>query len=130
MPQPIAREPSPNLLTSPDQLDQLMQVTSLRGWIALAGFALLLVTALLLSLVGTVTDTVLGQGVLLRGSGVQPLTAPAGGMVTSFLVHSGGRVEKGEPMVLMTPPGQEPLKVVQSVSQSDVEPATPGREMR
>jgi hypothetical protein len=111
MTRPLFRKAALDRLASPDQLDQLMQVTSPRGWLALTGFALLLVAALVWSLVGTVTDTVDGQGVLLRESGVKPLPAPCDGVVTSFLAPSGARVEKGEPLVLLTPPGQEPMKV-------------------
>jgi multidrug efflux pump subunit AcrA (membrane-fusion protein) len=108
---PIYRKAALDRLASPDQLDQLMQVTSRRSWIALAGFALLLAAALVWSLVGTVTDTVEGQGVLLREDGVRPVTAPCDGVVTRFLVKSGDRVQVGEPLVLLTPPDGQPRKV-------------------
>jgi hypothetical protein len=107
----IFRKTALDHLGSPDQLDQLMQVTSPRGWIALAAFALLLFAALLWSLFGTVTNTIDGQGVLLRENGLQPLPAPEGGVVTRFLARSGDRVEKGEPLVRLTPPGQKPLRI-------------------
>jgi multidrug efflux pump subunit AcrA (membrane-fusion protein) len=107
----IFRKAALNRLASPEQLDQLMPVTSPRLWIALAGFALLLAAALLWGLFGTITSTVDGQGVLLRGNGVQPLPAPCDGVVTSFLTRAGERVEKGEPLAVLTPPGQGPLKV-------------------
>jgi len=111
MNRPIFRKAALDRLASPDQLDQLMQVTSPRLWIALAGFALLLALALLWSLAGTVSDNVDGQGVLLRENGLQPLPAPCDGVVTSFQARSGDRVEKGKTLVLMTPSGKEPLKV-------------------
>lgn len=111
MTRPIFRKEALNRLASPDQLDQLMQVTSPRGWIALAGFALVLLAAFVWSVAGTVTENVGGQGVLLRGNGVKPLPAPQDGVVATFLAHSGDRIEKGKPLVLLTPPGQQPLPV-------------------
>ena len=111
MNRPIFRKAALDRLASPDQLDQLMQVTGPRDWIALAGFALLLLAALLWSLFGAITTTVDGQGVLLRGNGVKPLRAPQDGIVTTFLARSGETIEKGDPLVLLTPPGQNPLKL-------------------
>ena len=85
--------------SSPEELDELMQVTSPRAWIALVGCALLVLGALVWSVVGTVTDTVDGQGVLLRDKGVQVIATPCDGQVTKFEAQSGVPIEKATPLV-------------------------------
>ena len=44
-PSNIFRKVSLERLASPEQLDQLMRVTDARGWVALAGLGLILLTA-------------------------------------------------------------------------------------
>jgi hypothetical protein len=109
----IFRKTALNRLASPDQLDQLMQVTSLRGWIALAGLALVLFFALLWGWFGTISTTVESKGVLLRGSGMHPLTAPVDGVVKKILPKLGEVFKKGNPLVLLTvsEAGKNPLEV-------------------
>jgi hypothetical protein len=97
MARPIFRKSALDRLASPEQLDQLMQVTSPRAWIALAGLGLLLLMALLWGLLGSVSTTVAAQGVLIRQ--VQPLKSTHAGVVERFLVRSGDEVEKGQKLV-------------------------------
>ena len=88
---------------SPEGLDELMQVTSPRGWIALLGLALLLVAAFVWSVAGTVTDTVDAQGVLLRENGLTPVTAPCDGVIETFLARTGVPLKKGTPLFASSP---------------------------
>jgi hypothetical protein len=110
----IFRKTALDRLSTPDQLDQLMEVTSPRGWVALAAFALLLLVALLWGLFGTVSTTVEAQGVLLREGGARPVNAPEEGVVQQFLVRSGDEVREGQPLVRLAPakPGALGPKVV------------------
>lgn len=87
-----------------------MQVTSLRGWIALAGCALLLVAALVWSLVGTVADTIDAQGVLLREDGLKSVVAPCAGVITK-IARTGVPLEAGATLSLITPPEGQPQLV-------------------
>jgi len=88
-----------------------MQVTSPRGWIALVGCALLLVAALVWSLVGTVTDTVDAQGVLLRENGLESVPAPCDGVITNFVARTGVPLEQGAPLLVVAPSGGQPQTV-------------------
>jgi len=63
-------------LSSPEQLDQLMQVVAPRSWLLLAGLGLLLTTLLLWGVFGKITTTVQGRGVLSE-PGVALLYLPA-----------------------------------------------------
>jgi hypothetical protein len=112
MTEPISSKTIVNHPASPEELDELMQVTSPRGWIALVGCAMLLVAAFVWSLLGTVTDTVDAQGVLFRENGLTPVPAPCDGVIESFLAQTGVPLEEGTPLLRVRPPdGQQPQTV-------------------
>ena len=58
----IFRKVALERLSSPEQLDQLMQVTSPRGWLALGAFGALLLTALGWSVLGSIPTDATGEG--------------------------------------------------------------------
>src|SRR5262245_29747323 len=95
----IFRKVSLERLSSPEQLDQLMQVTSPRGWIALIGLSIILVTAVLWGVFGTISTTVEGQGVLIRPEGVNAVISSQSGIVTSVLVRVGDVIYKDREVV-------------------------------
>lgn len=92
----IFRKVALERLSSPEQLDQLMQVTDPRGWIALGALGLLLVAALAWGVAGSIPTTAGGEGILLRQGGVVELEALGGGQVEEILVAVGGTVERGQ----------------------------------
>src|SRR5579859_2172390 len=55
-------------LSSPEELDQLMQITSPRAWLLLAALGCLLGAALIWAIFGTITVTVSGRGALVTDS--------------------------------------------------------------
>ena len=66
MQNPIFRKVALERLSSPEQLDQLMTVTSSRGWLALVGFGSLLALGLVWSVFATIQAAVPGKGVLIH----------------------------------------------------------------
>jgi hypothetical protein len=56
-------------MSSPEQLDQLLQVTAPRSWLALAALMGLLGTAIGWGFLGRISTTISGQGVLVRENG-------------------------------------------------------------
>ena len=58
----IFRKVSLERLSSPEQLDQLMQVTDPRGWLILSSFTAILVTAVTWGVFGSLPQTVAGMG--------------------------------------------------------------------
>jgi hypothetical protein len=95
-------------LASPDQLDQLLQITRPTGWLALGSLAALLGIALVWGFTGTVPIEVQGQGMLLRPK----LAGDRGASVTS------GGVRRKE------------LMAVLYVSASEGERVRPGMEVK
>ncbi|MBI4862799.1 MAG: hypothetical protein HY815_21430 [Candidatus Riflebacteria bacterium] len=115
----IFRKQALDRLGSPEQLDQLMQVTGPRSWIALGATGLLLVAALVWAVTGTLPITVDAQGVLLRRGGVKLLEAPERGLVKEIPVSSGQKVDRGQVLVLLgsaTPGGKDPAPVLSPYS--------------
>src|SRR5947209_1829473 len=102
--QGIFRKTALERLASPEQLDQLLQVTSPRGWLALTGLGLLVAAALVWSFFGTVTTTVEGQGILIRPEGVTSVVAPQAGVVRSVLVRVGDMIYKDREVVRLAVP--------------------------
>ena len=94
--QEIFRKVSLERLSSPEQLDQLMQVTSPKGWIALLSMIGLLTIALVWGFLGYIPTTAAGNGILLRKGGVATIVSAGSGQVAEVLVALGDVVEKGQ----------------------------------
>lgn len=64
----IFRRESLERLSSPEQLDQLMQIVNLKSWIPLASVASLLLLGILWSIFGRIPITATGRGILVRSN--------------------------------------------------------------
>jgi HlyD family secretion protein len=94
--QSVFRKVSLDRLASPEQLDQLMQVTTPKGWAALLALSVLLLTAIVWGFVGRIPETVHGQGILVKSGGVLQVVPSAGGRVTDVAVSVGDLVSAGQ----------------------------------
>ena len=92
----LFRKKALDKLSSPEQLDVMMQVMSPAGWVALAGAGLVLVFVVIWSVVGTIGIRVDGQGILIRGAEVYDVTSAAQGRVKEVLVKPGERIRAGQ----------------------------------
>ena len=92
----IFRDVALDRLSSPEQLDQLMEVTTPRGWIALGAFGVLLVTALAWGVLGSVPERVQGQGILVHSGGVLEVESPSGGRISDLAVRVGDVIAEGQ----------------------------------
>ncbi len=92
----IFRKVSLERLSSPEQLDQLMQVTSPKGWIALMAVVGLLIIAVIWGFLGFIPTTANGDGLLLRRGGVSAVVSAGSGQVEEILVKVGDVIEKGQ----------------------------------
>lgn len=92
----IFRKVALDRLASPEQLDQILQVTSRRGWLALAAIALLLVTAVVWGIFGVLSEKVVGHGILLRSGGVLEVVATASGRINDISVTVGDTIAQGQ----------------------------------
>jgi HlyD family secretion protein len=92
----IFRKVALERLSSPEQLDQLMQVTDPKGWLALGAMGALLLTSLAWGVFGSIPTEARGEGILLRQGGVSSLVAAENGQVEEILVAVGDVIEKGQ----------------------------------
>jgi len=83
-------------LASPEQLDTLMRVTDAKGWLALAGCAVLLVTAIVWGVLGRIPTKLDASGILIYSGGLADVVALGQGQITSLEVDVGDHVTKGQ----------------------------------
>jgi HlyD family secretion protein len=102
--QNIFRKVSLDRLSSPEQLDQVMQVTRPQGWLALASIGLLLVVALVWGALGTLAEKVGGRGILVKSGGILEVVTEAGGRVTDVAVQVGDSVTQGQVVAWIAQP--------------------------
>jgi hypothetical protein len=99
----IFRKVALERLSSPEQLDQLMQVTTPRGWLALLALIGLIVTVVAWSFSDTIPTEVVGRGILLRGGHVLRIVASSAGQVETVSVRVGDSVRQGQPIATIAP---------------------------
>jgi len=96
MKQDLYRKVAMDRLSSPEQLDTLMKVTSPKGWIALAAIFLLLTVAVIWGITGRLSISVKGQGVLIKPGGIYEISTVSQGRVTDVRVAIHDEVKRGD----------------------------------
>lgn len=104
MSKPIFREKPLEKLASPEQLDEMMRLTSSRPWFALIAMILILLVLLSWSFLGTVTTKVSGRGVLIKPESVSKVAALGTGKVMDIKTKSGQRVSVGDTLAIISQP--------------------------
>ncbi|BAY23398.1 secretion protein HlyD [Calothrix sp. NIES-2100] len=103
----LFREEALERLSSPERLDQLMNVVNPRAWLPLAGLGSIVGIALLWSVFGRLPLNVTGQGVLLYPRSVVQFQAPSDGIVVKLNISSGDNVKKGDIIGIISQPSLE-----------------------
>lgn len=103
----IFRKTALDRLSSPEQLDTLMRVTSPLGWLALVTIGVTLFVVGVWSVFGAIPELVQGQCVLLRGERVYEVKAPFKGTVTKVMVTPDMSIEAGRFVMILERDKQE-----------------------
>ena len=82
----IYRQSALDRLSSPEHLEDLMQVIGLKGWIALSGLCIILVGAVAWGVFGSIPNSVLGQGLLIKNGGIERVSTFGAGQITKVNV--------------------------------------------
>ncbi|MDP7039093.1 MAG: NHLP bacteriocin system secretion protein [Myxococcota bacterium] len=90
----VFRQAALDKLASPEQLDQLMQITTLRSWLALGGIFLIVAGTITWSFVGEIPTKVNGKGLLIRKGAVLEVESSEAGQVLEIFVDIGDAVKK------------------------------------
>ncbi len=93
----LFRQAAINRLSSPEELDSLLQVTSGKGWLALAGIGVLMTAVVLWGCLGRLPTKLVGQQcILIKDGGINILTTSASGRLADLAVGVGDRVSSGQ----------------------------------
>ena len=93
----LFRQVALNKLSSPEELDRLLRVTSPKGWIALIGIGVLLLTATVWAVVGKIPIKLVGQQcILVKTGGINVVTAASGGRLSDLAIEVGDTVTRGQ----------------------------------
>ncbi len=114
---PLFREAALKHFSSPEQLDQLIQVVTPRAWIVAGTLYALLFIIILWSIIGTIPTRGEGKGILLAGNGdIYGAVVPQGpSRVSNVLVKPGDKVVKGQIVATMSRPDlTDQIKVSQN----------------
>ncbi|MDC8758310.1 NHLP bacteriocin system secretion protein [Janthinobacterium fluminis] len=93
----LFRQVALDRLSSPEELDSLLQVTSAKAWLALSGIGIVLAATVLWSLMGTLPTKLLAQQcILVKSGGVNIVTTSASGRLSDLSVEVGDTVGRGQ----------------------------------
>lgn len=107
MPTDIFRKVSLDRLSSPEQIDQLLQVTRARGWVSLLALCAIVAAGVIWSLVSFTETTVDGQGVISRAAGVSNVVALGTGTVMDIKVEVGDIIQRNQVVADVAQPALE-----------------------
>jgi len=91
-------------ISSPEQLDQLMQFVNPRSWIILIAVLLMIVTGLVWGFVGVIRDSIDGRGILVQTGGIYDIVSTSSGQVQDILFKEADSVEEGDVIAIITQP--------------------------
>ncbi|UNC93200.1 NHLP bacteriocin system secretion protein [Candidatus Contubernalis alkaliaceticus] len=86
-------------LSSPEQLDNMLTITSPRSWMAVAAVGLIFLSLLVWGCFGSVTSQVAGQGIIIRPGGIARVASSTGGQVVTINTVSKEGVNQGQMVV-------------------------------
>lgn len=87
-----------------DELDRLVTITRPRAWLVLGAVGLLIVAGLIWAIFGSMSTTVNGSGILLRGGRILQVASPYSGQVKELLVGLGNQVLENQPIATLLQP--------------------------
>jgi HlyD family secretion protein len=106
-PENLLRKASVEKLSSPEQLDMMMRVTSPMGWVAMAAIGAIILAAIVWSVTFPMPVKVDGRGFMVRGEAVREVQILAGGTIQSMEVKTGDVIETGTVVARLSMPDIE-----------------------
>ncbi len=104
MKQEIFRKESLERLSSPEQLDSLVRITTPVGWLALIAMGLILSAALIWGFLGSIPTIVTGNGILIKTGGVYEVVAKTNGQIYDIRIKQGENVTAGQVVARVSQP--------------------------
>ena len=98
----MKREENLNTLSTPDQIGDHLQVTSVPTYLLSTAIILLLGAFIVWGFLGNVSDKAYYSGVVFPVEGTTDITLPNNGVVRTMMVHNGDSVQKGQTVALVS----------------------------
>jgi len=86
-------------ISSPEQLDKVLKITSPFSWLSLVGIALMTVAAVIWSVMGTIPETITANGIIVSPVSTNAVYASEMGEVTYIQVAAGDVLQAGDPVL-------------------------------
>lgn len=91
----LFRKVSLERLSSPEELDQRLTVTTPIGWLALIAVGTLILAALIWGFFGSISNNAVGKGIIISSGGIISVVHHTNGQLTDVSVRDGDYVKKG-----------------------------------
>lgn len=104
MAKPLFRKKALERLASPDNINELIQITSVRSWLALSAMGALLLALIAWSVFGKMPHTALGNGILIKSGGIAEITSLGSGVIEEVRVEEGTKVQLGDTIAVIAQP--------------------------
>jgi multidrug efflux pump subunit AcrA (membrane-fusion protein) len=101
-------------LSTPDRLDELIEVTPPHGWLALVALVGVLAAFAAWAVYGSVPAVVRGEGMLIREGSLRTVDATVAGDVDALFVTLGDDVQPGQPVARIVEPADRGATVLTS----------------
>lgn len=95
----IYRKSALERISSPEQMDKAITVTSPLSWLALGAVTVIVVVTLIWSIVGTLPVTVSTMGIVTAPTSTNSVYAPEAGRILEILVRENQTIRKDEPVI-------------------------------
>lgn len=83
-------------ISSPEQLDKALKVTSPMGWLALIAITIVVLVTIIWSIFGTIPETITAKGIVTAPVGSNAVYSQESGTIVSIAVHEGDEVHYGD----------------------------------
>ncbi len=97
----IFRKTSLDRLSSPEQLDRLITVTSPKVWLTMITIGIILACGILWGVFGSIPVKVDTSGILISSGGVSSLSSTVNGQITDIRVENGDKIKKGDTIAII-----------------------------
>jgi HlyD family secretion protein len=100
----LFRQVSIERLSSPEQLDQVLRVTSFRTWLAIAALFFVLGVACLWGFTGSIPSTAVGQGLIIRRGGIFNVVSQSNGVILQMPLKPGDHIAADQVVATVAQP--------------------------